>query len=470
VVEALSKDDLYRLPTVNKLVRHEAASNFAEVRREVRDMEKRAIAFDMVWVYSAIQSQISFWRSVYVASLALAIGVAGISYTYGSNGAVSPTAKEQLASQMTEPGYLEVMNDPMLGTKFSRVTTPGRELMAGVLCNPKYCRHRYSSAQAWNADESLLVITAGCPGFCFLDGQDYKPLFSRPTSQTECEWHPTDPALMICVADREIYSWEVRGDTKKPIYLPQSYTSLRFGPSKGNLSLDGKKLTVRAVDLSGEEIVFAYDISKGIKYPDIRLSELKGANSYCTISPTGQYIFCYQSNSEEINTAYVLTLEGERVQYWVEDHRPGHGDLTIDQDGRDIYVGISKSQPDKFHVIKRRLEDGTITSLLTRSSAQHVSARNTKKPGWVFVTFGTAPPKKARAEGSVPYIQEIAALKIDGGGELRRIVHTRSAKYDYRSEAHASPSPDGSKVIWASNWGHAGGPVSSYVASIGWEP
>jgi hypothetical protein len=371
---------------------------------------------------------------------------------------------------MPEPGYLEAVSDPLLGTTFSRITTPGRELVPGASCSLKYCRHRYSGAQAWNADQSLLVITAGCPGFCFLDGQEYKPLFWRPGSRTECEWHPTDPALMICVADREIYSWEVRNNTKKSIYLTQSYAGLRFGPSKGNLSSDGKKLTVRAVDLLGEEVVFAYDIFEGKKYPDIRLSELQGVNSYCTVSPSGRFIFCYQTYSEKINTAYVLTLEGERVQHWAEHHRPGHGDLTVDQDGRDVYVGISKSQPDKFHVIKRRLEDGAITDLLTRSSAQHVSARSIKRPGWVFVTFGTAIAKGRGAEGWAPYIQEIAALKLDGSGDLRQIVHTRSAKHDYWSEAHASPSPDGSKIIWASNWDRAGGPVSSYVASVRWEP
>jgi hypothetical protein len=220
----------------------------------------------------------------------------------------------------------------------------------------------------------------------------------------------------------------------------------------------------------GDQVIFAYDLVENKKYPDINLSELQGVNSYCTIAPSGRFIFCYQRFSEKTNTAYVLDLEGRQVQHWVEHHRPGHGDLTLDEDGRDVYVGISKSQPDKFHVIKRRLEDGTITELLARSSAQHVSARNINRPGWVFVTFGTARPKVRDADGWAPYFQEIAALKLDGSGNLRQIVHTRSAKQDYWSEPHASPSPDGSKVIWASNWERAGNPVSSYVARVIWEP
>jgi hypothetical protein len=70
--------------------------------------------------------------------------------------------------------------------------------------------------------------------------------------------------------------------------------------------------------------------------------------------------------------------------------------------------------------------------------------------------------------GSAPFYQEIVALRTDGSGEIRRIAHTRSSKHDYRSEAHASPSPDGSQVIWASNWGQARGPIAAYVARLSW--
>jgi len=34
--------------------------------------------------------------------------------------------------------------------------------------------------------------------------------------------------------------------------------------------------------------------------------------------------------------------------------------------------------------------------------------------------------------------------------------------------AGAGPSPDGSQVIWSSNWGQAGGPVADYVARVSW--
>src|SRR6266705_5583354 len=60
-----------------------------------------------------------------------------------------------VAPPMPRPDYLQAVTDPLFGTGFIGVTEPGRLLAAGISCNPAYCRHRYSSTQAWNADQSL---------------------------------------------------------------------------------------------------------------------------------------------------------------------------------------------------------------------------------------------------------------------------------------------------------------------------
>jgi len=368
---------------------------------------------------------------------------------------------------MPRPEYLEPVHDPAFGTVLTRVTEPGQQIVEGVSCRPDYCRHRYSSAQAWNADQSLLLIAGGCSGMCFLHGQTYQPLFHRASSH-QCEWHPVDPERMICMHDQEIYIWFPRSNTTKRVFAPQGYSNFQFGPAKGNLSQDGNRLAVRARDATGALVVFAYDLSTNEKYPDIALAELPGESTYCSISPTGRYIFCNQRMNDETNQAYIYSVDGTRVQSWEENHRPGHGDMTIDVDGQDVYVGTSKAGPDRNHIIKRRLSDGFITVLAPAGDSQHISTRNINRPGWAFVTYGTD-SRNTSKPGWVPYHQEIVALRIDGSGEVRRIVHTRSAKHDYHSQAQASPSPDGSQIIWSSNWGEAGGPVASYVARLTWE-
>jgi hypothetical protein len=76
--------------------------------------------------------------------------------------------------------------------------------------------------------------------------------------------------------------------------------------------------------------------------------------------------------------------------------------------------------------------------------------------------------KSEQPSDKSPFYQEVVALRIDGSGEIRRIAQTRNADHDYWSETHASPSPDGSQVIWSSNWGRAGGAVADYVSRMSW--
>jgi hypothetical protein len=215
-------------------------------------------------------------------------------------------------------------------------------------------------------------------------------------------------------------------------------------------------------------VAFAYDIPARRKFPDIKLSNLRGRNDYCSISPSGRYVFCANTTLDGTDTAYVFTTDGQELQHWTEHHRPGHGDMTIDADGNDVYVGISKASPDKWHIIKRRLDSGAVTDLAPAGEGQHASIRNIDRPGWVFVTYSGSYQGPDRRLGQTPFYQEVIALRIDGSGEIRRLIQTRNAEYDYWSETHASPSPDGSQVIWSSNWGRPGGPVADFVARVSW--
>jgi uncharacterized membrane protein len=372
-----------------------------------------------------------------------------------------------LAPDMELPSYLVPTVDTSIGTTFVRVTTSERPLGNGLICKRSYCTHRYSSAQAWNADQTLLLITNGCNGLCFLDGQTYAPLFQRRRGGDECEWHPQDPELMICVGGQRISHWTPRNNREQVILELKEYRGLRFGPSKGNPSWDGKRIAVRAMTQQGALVAFAIDLSTGQKFPDIDLARLPGKNSYCSISPLGGYIFCQQVGVTD--QGFVFGIDGSLIQSWTEHHRPGHGDMAVDGDRSEVYVGISKSDPDKYQVIKRRLSDGLITALAPYGEAQHASARAIRRPGWVILSYAGNLSASATRLRAAPFAQEVIALKIDGSGKFRRVAHTVNAPHDYRSETHGSPSPDGSQIIWSSNWGRAGGPVFDFVSRLDWD-
>ncbi|UVK44033.1 hypothetical protein BPNPMPFG_005902 [Mesorhizobium sp. AR07] len=378
----------------------------------------------------------------------------------------SASAQPSAPAAKDLPDYLHGTKDPAFGTIFVRITKPGI-LGQGITCGQKYCSHRYSSAQAWNADQSLLLIVNGCGAMCFLDGHTYAPLFRRDRS-TECEWHPKDPSLMICVGGRQISTWAPRTDHEDIVFVSATYRDLQFGPYKGNPSRDGSRLAVRATRSDGKAVVFGYDLKLRRKFPDIDLAQLPGTTDTCSISPLGINILCSQELPDGNEPSFIFSIDGTLRQKWTEHHRPGHGDMTVDADGNEIYVGISKSDPDKYQVIKRRLSDGKVTSLMRYGEAQHASLRSLDRPGWVFVTYGGTPAEISQHQDWAPYAQQVIALRTDGSGEVRPIVNTRNAHFDYWSETHASPSPDGSQIVWSSNWGVPGGPVYDFVARVDW--
>ena len=119
-------------------------------------------------------------------------------------------------------------------------------------------------------------------------------------------------------------------------------------------------------------------------------------------------------------------------------------------------------------ITANRLDDGAVTDLAPYGHGQHASIRNINRPGWVFVTYTGTYSEVAGHLDEAPLYQEVIALRIDGSGELRRVIQTRDVKYDYWSESHASPSPDASQIIWSSNWGNPGGPVADFVARLSW--
>jgi hypothetical protein len=364
------------------------------------------------------------------------------------------------------PEYLVSEKDAVSGLTVTRITKPGK-MGEGVECGADHCGHRYSSAQAWNADQSLLVLATGCSGYCFLDGRTYKPLFFRARPDS-CEWHPKNPDQMICVDGRTIRLWSPRMDTDTIAFDSKTHKNLQFGPGKGNPSRDGDRIAVRAVSDAGVSVVFVYDIDKRIKYPDIELSRLPGKNQYCTIAPLGEKLVCFQLLADGLQQTFILHKNGDLLQSWLENHRPGHGDMTVDADGVEIMVGISKSAPDKYQVVSRRLDTGAVTQLLPYGEATHVSLRSISREGWAIVSYEGDPEEIAAHPKWAPYGREIIAVALDGSKQVLRIARTNNIKTGYLSEAHASPSPDGSQVVWSSNWGDPKGPVYDFVTKVIW--
>jgi hypothetical protein len=252
--------------------------------------------------------------------------------------------------------------------------------------------------------------------------------------------------------------WNVRSDSANPLVSFDGYSEFRIGPWEGNLSFDGRLIVVDGKK-GKNRVAFAYDFERRRKHRDLLLDHVNV--DWVSISASGRYIVLNgQIDGKRGDQTQVFDLDGNTIgKLWHEYGRPSHYDLTIDDHGDDIAVGVSKSKPDDGRVIKRRLRDGEVTVLTQGGYASHTSARNIERPGWVYVTYQHHGPTWP------PYWDEVVAVKLDGSMTVERIAHLHAKRTDYLTEAHAVPSPDGNRVLWASAWEAASGrPVAAYVA------
>jgi hypothetical protein len=365
--------------------------------------------------------------------------------------------KQKTVPTVPKPAYLGSFIDPVFGHKVIRVTgDPGTTIpvVGGTWGTVE--RHHYSKDMAWNADMTLLLIdkSNGSHPDLFLDGKTYKVLFAK-NGPGSARWHPLTPSLRIYVTGSEIGTWDVHSGTKSVSSTFSGYSELQFGPYEGNPSADGGRVAVLAKNPSAKQVAFAYDLKLKKKYPDI---DLQGHSvDWVSISRLGKYVVF----NGDGDTTQVYDLQGNKVgPTWSEYGRPSHYDLTVDDQGDEVAVGVSKSKPDQGRMIKRRLSDGKVTILTPSGWVSHTSARNIARPGWAYGTYATP------SSSWQPYYAEIVAAKLDGSLTVQRLVHTHAAPNGYLTEAHGSPSPDGKKVIWASNWDDPNGAINAYVVEI----
>lgn len=336
-----------------------------------------------------------------------------------------------------KPGYLESVIDTDFGSKIIRVVD---DSWGDV------CRHHYSKDQAWNADQSVIWLNKGCDKF--IDGNTYEllpDLKSPPDSGGESRWHPVDPKTMIYVKNDIIGKWNPFTGDNIILHVFSGYDNLVIGPFEGNLSNDGEMIALYS---KSSKKGFAYDIVRDVKYPDIDFSAESKVN-FISISSLGKYIIANVND----DTTKIFDLQGNQVgNTWSEYGCPSHYDFTVDQNGDEVAVGVCKTG--YKGIVKRRLSDGQITVIFPMG-ASHTSARNIRRPGWVYVT----------GLYYAPYFNEVLAIKLDGTA-FERIALIPNNKVDYESEMQGSPSLDGKKVIVASNWNIGSRPVQSYVIEV----
>jgi len=388
----------------------------------------------------------------------------------GSCSVVTGTAARS-QSALAKPGYLQSVIEPDFGTTITRITgDPGTAIGNGVSGTwPTVAYHNYSKDPAWTADQRLLVLKQmkGTGFALFLDGATYQPLFSRGGPPGGGEWrlHPrlADVAVSLA-ADGAVRHWNVRANSATvKVAAVAGYTGNELGPSEGNLSADGRYLVAKAVRSSDSHLVArVLDVDGGSAGPVIDLTAA-GVTSldWVSVSAGGGFVVAYGAISGGSQRTKVWArATGAAVGYW-PDYTFGHYDLGFDAAGNEVAFGAVGQSPYAHHFIARRLDSGAITDLTggVTSYNWHAGTRNTARAGWGYAA--TNDRTGYALDG------EIYAVRLDGAQRVERYAHHRANNIDYDSAPFPTPSPDGKRVVFASNWGASGGrPIQTYVVDI----
>jgi hypothetical protein len=367
------------------------------------------------------------------------------------------------------PGHREVILDPTFGTQVTRVND-----VAGQ-------RHRYASKAAWNSDMSLLLLDYPPGGSgsqrAILDGSTYEVLQANNDTLGNLTWSNTDPNAAFGSNGPEMRKLSVSAAgivTEETTPLP-AYDAITLGGGHGSISNNDRYLCFNwKIDATNTHGVGVFDTSTNTVISEIDIATSGAAVGAivdnCGMSQSGEYVVVQNAADgnavEEGCWIYARDLSPATRRHVSTNAR--HWDAGVNGSGEDVLVMASQSSGGGGggdHLGSYVMATGAFTSLLTPWPDGHISTRNVLRPGWAYVsTFSTS--------GTFAGFGEVFAINLDTPSTVQRFAHTHHAvDLGYAGEPHASASPDGARVIWASEWTDScDGSIYAYVAGMNVNP
>jgi hypothetical protein len=360
--------------------------------------------------------------------------------------------------------------DPAFGTTVLRVTgNPGTSILlngktsTGAKWPKEVCHNSSYGDVAWNADSSLLFLT-GCDRRqnVLLDGNTFKVLRVKFNNRVHGVnvWDRNNPERTFEIGGSTIYEYFPRTDTSKLLYALTGYTGLAAQGQTRKMPNDGKSIALRATK-GGSDYNFCFDLTTGQKGPDIPVvpDQPRGA----LISPSGKYLLARYPGGRKSGYDAFECATGKKI-FEYRGGQPEHSD-TYQRNGGEYVVG-GGNQVRSLDLLNGQM----VAHTPPLSLCEHASTRNYKDGKWAITSCGSS---------SKYFPREIIAVRIDAGqaNVVRRLAHHNSVRgRNYEAEVHPNVSPDGKKIVFASNWRGLKGaddsaPVSTYVILLpDWTP
>ncbi len=362
----------------------------------------------------------------------------------------------------SKPSAGATFADPKFGTSVRRLTDARGGGIASIV-------PQYSKRQAWNADQSFLLLFTGDGTGRLYDGTTYE--FLKPLDDVGGEdvfWHPTNPDLLYFSFGNTLFSYDVVMQSPTAVRTFGGYTWINTR-GEGNMSLDGRYYAFVGqtydTDTHFKDIV-VYDLVLDSIVSKMALPTMLSDFDWASISPLGNYVVIDYATADTGRYQGIEVYDRNLDFIWQKGLGAGHSDLAVDANGDEVLImAYYDADLNSGFVKKFRLTDGVATSLLELSPDfdLHISCRNDSRREWCFIsTFDAEGRLTDDSLSWLPFEDEIFALKMDGSGDVQRIAHHHSRRFsaitpdrddsNYWAEPHATVSRDGTRMIFGSNW------------------
>lgn len=362
---------------------------------------------------------------------------------------------------LTKPAYLATVIDPSFGTIIRRITNAG----AGKRIMPLY-----STIQAWNADETyMIVFDADMNVHKLLNGINYQFIRDlsdvHPDDDEQIFWDFNDPDIFYFIdhATDILTRYHVSTATQDIVAGLRSFSvpvcdDILAGDDVNMMSWDSDVIGFRCGTNQGYSYKLSTATLTTFTFPVYNLAPMPG--------PSGTNFYHYgKIYNSSGNLTYILNVDNPAEHACI-------GKLT---NGHDAYFAVAFEQGPgggcQGDIVAHDMTTGTCFPITGPSlgynypkSGTHISslAHKNTDGGWLAASM------IGDNRGQFLLDQELIIAKADQGHvKVCRIGHHRSDRDDfgYYGEPHASISPSGTRVLFASDW-NGSGQVDCYVVEL----
>ena len=363
---------------------------------------------------------------------------------------------------VVKPAYLETIVDPSFGTVIRRISNAGT---GGVI------KPMYSTIQAWNADETKMILYDQTNGVHqLLDGMNYGFIRNlddvRPDDLEQLFWDFNDPDILYyldSVTD-EFIKYSVSSGNKEVLVNLKELTNCTGSISVGN--------DVQMMSWDSDVIGFRCDNSQTYSYrfstEELVTFNIGDVNYTAAMPAPSGNLFYHNVSSYDADGNFKARLNKSK---------PEHSCLGKMVDGTDTDFSVSfDAGPNggcQGNIIAYDLNTGDCLPVISEDlgyaypkTGTHISAVAHKNPGWIAASM-----IGFEGDGQALLDQELVIARVEPGNvQVYRIGHHRADEedFDYWGEPHAVISPTGTRVLFGSDWSGSedGISVESYVVEL----